>query len=529
VRIIYNARIRTLNSNAPFASALAIQDGKIIAAGNDGEILAIGKSGATLENLEGSVVWPGLTDAHMHLEYYAATLNLVDCETATQEEALHHVGERARLTPKGKWLLGHGWNQNLWTEGFGTAQKLDSVASQVPVYLTAKSWHAAWVNSPALQMAGITAETPDPPGGIIQRDPNGAPTGILLEAAMDLVDQIIPQPALDEVCQRILTAQSRLWEFGLTGIHDFDGARCFTALQQLQERGQLKLRVVKAIQMVDMQNAIGVGLRSGFGNESLRIGSVKCFSDGALGPHTAAMLDPYEGEFGNTGTLFMTEDEIFETGRSAVDHGLSLAVHAIGDRANRAALDAFTRLRDYEKSHNLRPLRHRIEHVQLLHPQDYNRLSALGIIASVQPLHATSDMLMADRYWGKRSAGAYAYRTLASSGAQMAFGSDAPVESPNPFLGLHAAVTRRRADGQPGLNGWYPEQRLSLDEALARFTVGPAYASCQERTLGRLAPGHFADLIVLDRDPFHLPPAEILNARPIASMIGGEWVWERKR
>jgi predicted amidohydrolase YtcJ len=319
-----------------------------------------------------------------------------------------------------------------------------------------------------------------------------------------------------------------LWQYGLTGIHDFDGSRCFAALQQLQERSQLKLRVVKALQRADMENAIGVGLRSGFGNDSLRIGSVKCFSDGALGPHTAAMLEPYEGEESNTGKLLMSEDEIFETGRKAVDHGLSLAIHAIGDLANRTVLNAYSRLRDYEKNQKLPALRHRIEHVQILHPQDYSRLAALGIIASVQPLHATSDMQMADRYWGKRCTGAYAYRTLASSGAQMAFGSDAPVESPNPFLGLHAAVTRRLADGQPGLNGWYPEQRLSLDEALIRFTVGPAYASGQERTLGRLTPGHYADLIILDQDPFHLPPGEILNVRPIASMIGGEWVWERK-
>ncbi len=528
MRILYNGRIRTLNSSTPFASALAIQDGKIIAAGNDGEIMAIAKSSSTLENLQGSVVWPGLTDAHIHLEYYAVSLDRVNCETSTREECLKRVGERARTTSPGKWLLGHGWNHNEWTEGFGTAQLLDSVAPQIPVYLTAKSWHAAWANSVALQMAGINAETADPVGGIIQRDLNGQPTGILLESAMNLVVQIIPQPSIDEVCQKILKAQSRLWEFGLTGVHDFDGSRCFAALQQLQERGQLKLRVVKAIQREDMQSAIGVGLRSGFGNDFLRTGSIKCFSDGALGPHTAAMLEPYEGEAGNTGELLMTEDEIFETGQNAVDHGLSLAIHAIGDCANRTVLNAYARLRSYEKSRGLPALRHRIEHVQILHPSDYNRLAALGIIASVQPLHATSDMQMADHFWGKRCAGAYAYRTLASSGAPMAFGSDAPVESPNPFLGLHAAVTRRRADGQPGLNGWYPEQRLSLDEALSRFTVGPAYAACQERTLGRLAPGHYADLIVLDQDPFHLPPGDILNAKPLASMIAGEWVWEWK-
>ena len=528
MRILYNGRIRTLNSTTPFASALAIQDGKIVAVGNDSEIQAIFKTGSTLENLEGNVVWPGLTDAHIHLEYYATVLDFVDCETPTLQETLHRVAERAKVTPQGKWILGHGWNQNLWSEGFGNAHHLDSVAPNVPVFLTAKSWHAAWVNSIALNMAGITSETPDPRGGIIQRDSNRQPTGVLLESAMALVQKMIPQPSVEEVSQKILKAQSILWQFGLTGIHDFDGSRCFSALQNLQSRGQLKLRVVKSIPMTDMQNAIVVGLRSGFGNEHLRVGSIKCFSDGALGPRTAAMLEPYEGESSYTGELLMAEDEIYETGRNAVDHGFSLAIHAIGDRANRTVLNAYTRLREFEKSRGLPHYRHRIEHVQILNPQDYNRLAALGIIASVQPIHATSDMLMADRHWGKRSAGAYAFHTLADYGTAMAFGSDAPVESPNPFLGIHAAVTRRRADGQPGLNGWYPEQRLTLDEALARNTVGPAYASCQEKNLGRLAPGHFADLILFNQDPFHLPPAEILNIKPIATMIGGEWVWERR-
>ena len=528
MRFLFNGRIRTLNSNTPFASAVAIQDGKIVAVGNDVEIQSIAKSTSGGENLDGRTVWPGLADAHIHLQYFAESLDFINCETPSLHETIRRVADRASVTPAGKWIRGHGWNQNLWPGGFGHAFDLDVVAADQPVYLTAKSWHAAWVNSYALKMAGINSETPDPHGGIIQRDAAGQPTGILLESAMALVERCIPAATAEEIGQKILKAQSILWQYGLIGVHDFDGAPCFDALQLLQGRELLKLRVLKGIPLAELQNAIGLGLRSGFGNDFLRIGSVKCFSDGALGPRTAAMLDPYEGESAYAGELLMTEDEIVEVGRQAVEHGLSLAIHAIGDRANRTVLNAYTRIRAHEKQAGLAPLRHRIEHVQVLHLQDLNRLAALGIIASVQPIHATSDMKMADRHWGKRSAGAYAFRTLATNGTAMAFGSDAPVESPNPFLGLHAAVTRRRTDGEPGLNGWYPDQRLTLAEAVSRFTTGPAFAACQEKHLGRISPGYFADLIVLDRDPFLLPLEEIHTVKPLATMIGGEWVWDKR-
>jgi predicted amidohydrolase YtcJ len=528
LRFLFNGRIRTLNSNTPFASAVAIQDGRIVAIGNDAEIQAIAKSASSGENLEGKTVWPGLTDAHIHLEYYATTLEFINCETETLQETVRRVADKARVTPYGKWLRGHGWNQNLWPEGFGRATDLDQVSSELPVFLTAKSWHAAWVNSAALQLAGINANTPDPQGGIIQRDANGQPTGILLESAMALVERIIPEPTVEEVSQKILKAQSLLWQYGVTGIHDFDGPRCFSALQTLHGRDQLRLRVVKGIPRDRLDEAVALGLRTGFGNDYLRMGSVKCFSDGALGPRTAAMLEPYEGENSDCGQLLMAEVDIVEIGRQAIEHGLSLAIHAIGDRANRTVLNAYAQIRQIEKRAGLAPLRHRIEHVQLLHPQDLNRLAALGIIASVQPLHSTSDMRMADNHWGNRSVGAYAFRSLASSGTALAFGSDAPVESPNPFFGLHAAVTRRRQDGEPGLNGWYPDQRLTLAEALTHYTIGPAYASCQEKTIGRLSPGYSADLIVLDRDPFLLPPEEIYTIKPVRTMVSGEWVWNKR-
>jgi predicted amidohydrolase YtcJ len=298
------------------------------------------------------------------------------------------------------------------------------------------------------------------------------------------------------------------------------------ALQQLHAQGALKLRVTKSIPLETLDHAVELGLRTGFGDDWLRIGSVKAFMDGALGPRTAAMLQPYLDEPENRGILNMDAEELFEAGRQAVKVGLSMAVHAIGDRANHEVLDAFEQLRRFERDRGLPPLRHRIEHVQVLHPDDAARLAEFGIIASMQPIHATSDMRMADQFWGQRAALSYAWRTQLDHGAMLAFGSDAPVESPNPFLGLHAAVTRQRADGSPGEKGWYPEQRLSLQQALEGFTLGPAYTAGMETRQGKLAPGYLADLIVLTQDPNVLPSSALLELEASATMIAGEWVWQ---
>jgi hypothetical protein len=297
------------------------------------------------------------------------------------------------------------------------------------------------------------------------------------------------------------------------------------ALQQLHARGVLKLRVTKSIPLDDLNHAVELGLRTGFGDDRLRIGSVKAFMDGALGPRTAAMFQPYLNEPENRGILNMDAEELLESGRRAVEVGLSMAVHAIGDRANHEVLDAYAQLRRFERDQGLPPLKHRIEHVQVLHPDDAARLAELGIIASMQPIHATSDMHMADRYWGDRATLSYAWRTQLQAGARLVFGSDAPVESPNPFLGLYAAVTRQRADGSPAGEGWYPQQRLSMQEAIEAYTLGPAYTSGMETRLGKLSPGYLADLIVLNHDPFQLSPPDLLEMESSATMLGGEWVW----
>jgi len=527
MNILYNAQIHTMDSISPTAAAIVIDKGHVLAVGNDSTILSEFKSHGDMQDMWGRPIIPGLTDAHIHLQHYAMSIEKVDCEKTTRAECLQRVAERAQNTPQGEWILGHGWNQNNWEAGFGTAADLDTVAPNHPVYLTAKSLHAGWANSQALHAASISPGSPDPPGGVMQRDEHGTPTGILLEGAMELIANAIPEPTLPQVTQALKNAQEQLWKMGLTGAHDFDRHQCFAALQVLHEHGELGLRITKSIPLEDLDQAVSLGLRTGFGDDFLRIGSIKAFADGALGPHTAAMLQPFEGDPENRGMLLLDAEELFEQGCIAVKNGLSLAIHAIGDRANHEVLNALTQLRAVENqvSPNKSPLRHRIEHVQVVHPDDAGRLAQMGIIASMQPIHAPSDYLMADRFWGDRTANAYAWRTMLEHNTNLAFGSDAPVESPNPFWGLHAAVTRQRQDGSPDSQGWHPEQRLTVAEALQGFTTGAAYAAGMEHRLGMLAPGYLADLLVLDTDPFTCQPEALKDIHPLRTMVGGRWVY----
>jgi predicted amidohydrolase YtcJ len=502
MKLLYNANIHTLDSSNPRALAILIAGGRIIAVGDKDQLEGVAHGKVERQDMKGKTILPGLTDAHIHMQYYSLGLSKVDCETKTKQECLWRVAERVKTTKPGEWVLGHGWQQNDWDGNFPTAAELDAVAPNNPVYLTAKSLHAAWANSFAIKIANITNETPDPKDGAIQRDKTGKATGILLETAMELVSHVVPKPSPGEIEAAMEKAQTTLWQMGITGIHDFDRRDSFMALQSLNEKGKLKLRVCKNIPVESVEQANTLGLRTGFGNEMLWIGSVKAFMDGALGPRTAAMFQPYEGENENKGILNMDGEELFEHARKAADVGLGMTVHAIGDRANHEVLNAFEQLRKYETQNTLPHLRHRIEHVQVIHPDDAPRLAKLDVIASMQPIHATSDMISADRYWGKRAGLSYAWRTQLNYGAALAFGSDAPVESPNPFLGLHAAVTRQRAE----------------------YTKGAAYAAYAEDRLGVLTENYHADLIVLDADPFELDPAALLTTLPSAVMINGEWV-----
>lgn len=519
---LHNGRIHIDPTSAQIVESLYIRDGRVRAFGSVDDIESAAGSDVDPVDLGGRTVIPGLVDAHIHLAKYALWFKMVNCEQPTAASCLELVGLQATSTPKNDWVLGHGWNQNTWG-GFGKLDELDAAAPNRPAYLTAKSLHAAWVNSHALQISRIDDSTPDPADGAIQRDENGKATGILLEGAMRLVSDHIPAPTAEQLADDIATAQIKLARLGLTGVHDFDGPACLRALQIVRERSELRLRVLKNIPVSKLAAAREIGLRSGFGDAWIRIGNIKVFADGALGPRTAAMLQPYEGEPENRGMLMMDGEALAEIFEEAANSGFGMTVHAIGDRANHEVLNAYALLRKFEKEHGLPHRRHRIEHLQVLHPDDLARPSELDVVASMQPIHATSDMEMADRYWGDRTAQAYAWRTQLELGSRLAFGSDAPVETPDPIQGLAAAVTRRQADGRPGFDGWVPDQRIEIGEALAAYTTGAAHAAGTESWQGRLELGYAADLVVLDQSPFEVDSDQISDLTVLGTMVGGDW------
>ncbi len=531
MKLLYNANIYTLNNGQPKASNLLIDQHRIIAidettAESSDRFKNTSEAGFEKIDMQGRTIIPGMIDAHIHLHNYALSLKKIDCETTTREECLNRVKDKADRAQPGEWIYGHGWNQNYWQEGYGYVADLDAVAPRNPVYLTAKSLHAGWANSLALKNVGLNAQTPDPKDGRLGRDERGELNGLVFEAAIELIEKALPKPSIEQITQAIGDAQKTLWRMGLTGLHDFDETDSFMALQMLNNRGELKIRVVKSIPLYLLAEAEKIGLCSGFGNEFLQIGQVKAFGDGALGPHTAAMFQPYEDDPNNLGMLKLEAEEIFEKGKQAARIGLPMAIHAIGDRAVNEALNGLKKLREFENAHKINGLRHRIEHVQLIDPKDSSRLAELGVIASMQPFHMISDIRMADTYWGKRAQYSFAWQIQKKAGAVLAFGSDAPVEAPNPFWGLYAAVTRRCFDGYPGAEGWHPEQRLELLDALQAYTYGAAYAGGLENQTGKLAPGYLADLVVLEKDLFNIPPEEIKDILPCATMVGGDWVYQ---
>ncbi len=527
--LLYNGRIYTLDAEKPLAQAVAIVGNRILAVGDDADLRPLLRVGGQAVDLGGKAVIPGLIDSHVHFGWHSMALyeERVDLDNVpSKEEALARVAAQARRTPPGCWIRGGGWNKNIWPQDtFPTAADLDAVTPNHPVALEDKSRHATWANSLALELAGVTASTDDPPGGEIVRDEAGNPTGILLETAADLIAEAIPEPGVETFVAALRRGIAEAHRLGLTGLHDPGHPKVLAALQVLRAQGELDLRVLIHIPADELSAALSVGLRSGLGDHLLRIGGVKLFADGALGPQSAHLLAPYEGRTDNRGIPTYSQEELNDLVRRAHGGGLAVAIHAIGDAANRAALDAVA-LAHAQTPAALRPaLPDRIEHVQLLHPDDLPRLAALGVVASMQPIHATSDMEMAERHWGRRCELAYAWRSLLNSGAVLAFGSDSPIETMDPLAGIHAAVTRRRADGSPGPQGWIPTQRLTVAQAVRAYTLGAAYASGEGHLKGSITPGKLADLVVLSRDIFQIAPMEILESRVEMTLFDGRIVY----
>lgn len=526
ITLIENAHIYTMDRANLHAEAIAIRDGHIVAVGSRAEL---GQMPGITRRIDagGRAIIPGLIDAHIHFLAYARSLNKIDLDgVRSKEGALRMVGEKARELGPGRWVLGGGWNNNLWSPSdFPTRHDLDRIAPNNPVYLDRKDLHSCWINSMALHRAGITRETEAPPGAAIGRDASGDPNGMLYERAT-----MIARRTIDEEPEDAQTAMRRGFErlagMGLVGFHNPEGPDVFHALQELDAAGDLKMRVVMLLAYYRLDEAIRVGLRTGFGSERLRVGPVKMFSDGSLGSLTAQMLEPFEGTAADYGIATLPQREMEDAIVRAALAGIPSAIHAIGDAANRRVLDAFEHAALQTHGRLTANMPHRIEHAQLLHPEDISRFARLGVVASMQPIHATSDMLTADRLWGERARYGYAWKSVLSTGALLAFGSDAPVETPNPFAGIHAAVTRQNEDDMPEA-GWYPEERLTVEEAVRAYTEGAARsAPYLPGVTGNLNPGSVADLLLLDRDIFTADPKEIKHARPLVTLIGGEAVFD---
>jgi hypothetical protein len=532
--ILYDGKLHTQDPDTPQATAVAIAHGRVRAVGEDSEIRALAAPGTRAVDLGGRRVLPGLVDSHFHLYGWALSrrrLSLVGAESLA--DVRRRVAERAAETPAGGWILGQGWNETRWpTPQMPTRADLDDVAPDHPVLLWRSDLHLAVANTRALREAGVDAGTPDPDQGRVDRDDAGRPTGVLRELAIDLVERAVPQPSEDEAVDALEEAFGVLHRLGVTGVHDHrimggeDGPRAFGAYQRLQEAGDLALRLWMGIPGERLDEAIALGLRTGFGDERLRVGHVKLFSDGSQGARTAWMLEPYE-DTDDAGMPLTPMDEIAAAVAKADQSGLAVAVHAIGDRANRELIAVF----EEHATHDGRRVPHRIEHAQIMRPEDVERLARLGrpgqpvVAASVQPIHVTDDIPLSEASIGARSRFSYPFRDLLDAGVPVAFGSDAPVADPNPLWGIHAAVTRQQRDGSPA-GGWYPEQRLSVAEAVWGFTMGPAAVTGQQEDLGSITPGKLADLVVLDRDIFAIDPADIHRAQVVLTVFDGEVVYE---
>jgi len=533
--ILTNGLLTTQDPNFPHATALAIRDGRILAVGTDADIRALARPHTRHIDLGGRRVLPGLTDAHIHFQDWALLQQgVLLAETRSLADVREQVRRAVQQAEPGQWILGQGWNQTGWpTPKRPIRADLDDISPRNPVVLWRTDLHTAWVNSAALQAAGITAQTPDPDMGRIERDAAGQPTGILQELAINLVRPAIPKPTETDIDAAMRRAMAAAHRMGLTGVHDMrimgggDGPPAFAAWQRLHQAGDLALRVWMMIPGEQLDSAIALGLRTGFGNDYLRVGGIKLFSDGATGSRTAWMLEPYTD--GGTGLPLTPMPVIADKVARAHRAGISTTIHAIGTRAIRELLDVFTEVL-HDQPQAARPLApHRIEHVQHSHPDDLPRLAELGLAASVQPIHATDDMTMVDDACGPNVARwSYAFRTLLDAGTPLALGSDCPVASPNPFWGIHAAVTRQRRDGTPS-EGWFPAQRLSVAEAVWGYTMGAAIAAGQSARQGSLSPGKLADVVVLEQDIFAINPQDIANTQVWMTIFDGKIGYQLSR
>jgi predicted amidohydrolase YtcJ len=527
--VIVHGHVWTVDPRNSRAEAVAVHDGHIVAVGSDAEIAKWVGPATKRIDAQGKSVLPGFIDAHVHFRSGGGEISGVHLRDAnTPQEFARRIGEQAKKLAKGEWMLGGTWDHELWGgTPLPSHDWVDALTPDTPVFVSRYDGHMAMANALALRLAGITRETEDPPGGTIVRGKDGNPTGLLKDAAMNLVYRIIPPPSEEQLLRMVQAAMAEARRFGVTSIHDISATEDVRAYQTLADRGELTLRIYSITPLPQWQAPATAGIRAGFGNDWIHLGALKGFADGSLGSTTALFEKPYDDAPETSGLpneMMLPEGNMLKMVLGADKAGLQLAVHAIGDKANRIMLDIYA---EVEKQNGARSDRRwRIEHAQHLRPEDFARFAQLGVIASVQPYHAIDDGRWAEKRIGhERAKTTYAFRTLLDHGVRLAFGSDWTVAPLNPMVGLYAAVTRATLDGKnPG--GWFPEQRLTLEEAVQAYTLGSAFAEFREGEKGSLTRGKLADVVVLDGDLFALAPEKIKDAAVRYTIVGGRVVYE---
>ena len=526
--VVRNAKIHTMDRSRPQARSLAILNGKIVRVGTDKEIASMIGPQTKVIDAGGKTVIPGFNDAHVHFLGIGTQLSSVDLRDArSPEEFVRRIKEFAARTPKGQWILGGNWDHENWTPNdLPTAAMIDAVTPDHPVFIDRLDGHMALANSLAMKLAGVTKATKDVAGGEIVRTADGTPTGVFKDSAMGYIAGVIPELSFDQKINAYKAATEYAASLGVTSVQDMSAGTDIGVLQELLRRGELKTRVYGCSPLGDLSRWSNTGVRAAFGDPMLRAGCLKGFSDGSLGSTTAWFFEPYLDAPQTTGLAVDDPKILAENTQKADAAGLQIMIHAIGDRANAETLDIFAKA---AAANGPRDRRFRIEHAQHLRLDDIKRFGSQKVVASMQPFHIIDDGRWAwKRIDEKRLKGTYAFRSLLDSGAVLAFGSDSPVAPFNPLLGVYAAVTRRTLDDK-NPNGWIPEQKISVDEAVFAFTAGSAFAEFQEKVKGSLTVGKAADLIILSDDIFTIDPAKIRDVAVTTTVVDGRVVYEKGR
>jgi predicted amidohydrolase YtcJ len=524
--VILNAKVHTVDVTRPDAQAVAICGERIARVGTNDEVRRLAGAGTRTIDAGGRLLVPGFNDAHVHLVSGAEELVGVDLRPATDEQDFaRRLGAYAARLPKGRWIQGGYWDHEAWpSRTLPTHALLDRVTPEHPVFVQRLDGHMGVANALAMKLAGITRDTKAPDGGTIVRDASGEPTGVFKDNATDLVTRAIPPDTLDETMDKARAALKHAASLGVTTIQDMTASATeLRAYNALRASGELTARIY-SIQNHGIEGLVEAGIATGFGDDWIRIGGQKLFADGSMGSGTAAFFEPYTDDPSTRGLLIHTREALEKAIFAADAAGFQVIVHAIGDRANAMVLDALEKL---QKERGPRDRRARIEHAQVVRDSDKVRFKTLGVIASIQPSHCIDDMRWAERRIGKeRSRIAYDFKSFADVGARIAFGTDWFVEPLDPMLGLYAAVTRQYRDGTPA-GGWFPEERITMAQAIEYYTLGSAYAEFADERKGSITEGKLADLVLLSKDLFSIPPREILETKPVLTIAGGRIVYEQ--